>query len=164
MAGEPAILALTNEAFQRRQKIASPPLKTAEIAVRIGFAPDAGAAFHRLAPKAQAGLRAKLKAFGLNPSLGKPLVGQLQGYHRVTYGRVRSIAKAVEAEAIVRVAAGVVIVHVLWLGLRKQGASDDPYEVAAVKALRQGDPDARQLLEALVRRTLQNPALVDEDD
>ncbi len=117
--------------------------------VRIGFSPEAKGAFDKLPAKVQTGLRRKLREFGENQTGAKPLVGALKGYHRVTYGRVRSIV-----EAIVKIADGIVIVHVLYLGLRKAGAGDDPYEVAAVKALKRGDPDAVEALKVLVQQLL----------
>ncbi len=118
-------------------------------AVRVGFSLEAKGAFDKLPAKVQAGLRRKFREFGENRTGAKPLVGALKGYHRVTYGRVRSIV-----EAIVKVADGIVIVHVLYLGLRKAGAGDDPYEVAAVKALKRGDPDAVEALKVLVQQLL----------
>jgi hypothetical protein len=124
-------------------------------AVRLGFSGEAKAVFEKLPVKVQDGLRRKLLAFGANPAIGKPLVGALRGYHRVTYGRVRSIAEVLAADVIAKVAAGIVVVHVLHIGLRKEGSANDPYEVAALEALKAGDPDAIALLETLVRQAIQ---------
>jgi mRNA-degrading endonuclease RelE of RelBE toxin-antitoxin system len=119
------------------------------VGVRIGFSADAKAAFDKLPAKVRDGLRRKLRDFGTNQAIGKPLVGALQGYHRVTYGRIRAVA-----EVIARVADGIVIVHVLHVGLRKEGSASDPYETAAIEALKRGDPEAIALMETLVHQAL----------
>jgi hypothetical protein len=137
----------------KRRQTATTPAAGPTGTVRVGFSPEAKEAFDALPAKWRDGLRRKLYDFGGNPAIGKPLVGALRGYHRVTYGRVRSIA-----EAIAKVADGIVIVHVLYLGLRKEGAADDPYELAAAKAIRSGDPDAIEALEKLVQQMLSGNA------
>jgi mRNA-degrading endonuclease RelE of RelBE toxin-antitoxin system len=126
--------------------------------VRIGFSPGAQSQFDGLPAKVRAGLRRKLHEFGENPALGKPLVGPLQGYHRVTYGRVRAIAM----QMIASFADGIVVVHVLWVGLRKAGSSDDAYERAAIAALRAGDPDAHAILEQLLQVEMTADGTADE--
>jgi hypothetical protein len=101
----------------------------------------------------RAGLRRKLRDFGENPAIGKPLIGELQGYHRVTYGRVRAISKALpEVVVTIERADGFIVVFVLEVGPRKDGAPDDPYERAAIAALRSGDRDAQTLLEQVIHQ------------
>lgn len=142
---------------KRRPTASTPPAAPTAGAVRIGFSDVARADFEKLATKVQKGLRRKLREFGMNPAIGKPLVAELQGYRRVTYGRVRSIA-----EFVVKVTGRVVIVH--YVGLRKAGSSDDPYEAAAVAALNAGDRDAIAALEALVQQAVHGPQTPDDDD
>ncbi len=113
---------------------------------RIGFSPEARVVFDKLPPKVQAGIRRKLHEFAGNPAVGKPLIGSLLGYRRITYARYRTIALHLVADA----ARGVVLVHVVEIGLRKQGAQDDPYELA-VASLRRGDADAHEALELLLQ-------------
>jgi len=148
---------------KRRPTTGSPKAVPEAMRVRIGFSPEAKAAFDKLSTKVREGLRRKLRGFGANQAIGKPLVGALQGYHRVTYGRIRAVA-----EVIARVADGIVIVRVLHIGLRKEGSPSDPYETAAIEALKRGDPDAIALLEAMVQQALheaQEPdAAPDEDE
>jgi mRNA-degrading endonuclease RelE of RelBE toxin-antitoxin system len=137
---------------KRRLAQAAAPPAAPPRAVRVGYSPEARAALDALPRKVRDGLRRKLRDFGTNPAIGKPLVGVLQGYHRVTYGRVRSIA-----EVIVRVANDLTIVMVLYVGLRKAGAADDPYEVAAIEALKAQDPDAVAAMEAMIAQLLAHP-------
>lgn len=138
---------------RKRRPIATTPPATTVGVVRIGFSPSAKVAFDRLPPKVRVGLRRKLYDFGKNPAIGKPLIGELQGYHRVTYGRVRAISKALpEVVATIEFADGRIVVFVLEVGPRKDGALDDPYERAAIAALRSGDRDAQTLLEQLIHQ------------
>jgi mRNA-degrading endonuclease RelE of RelBE toxin-antitoxin system len=120
--------------------------------VRIGFSPDARATFERLPAKVRVGLRRKLREFGINPDVGKPLIGELAGYRRVTYGRLRAISKATRpyAVAIAKIEGSIVIVHVLTIGARKEGSGDDPYERAAIAALQAGDDEVGALLEQVL--------------
>lgn len=127
----------------------SPSAAPGAVGVRVGFSAEAKAIFEKLPAKVRDGLRRKLRDFGTNQAIGKPLIGALQGYSRITYGRVRAIV-----EAIARVADGVVIVHILYVGLRKEGSASDPYEAAAIEALTRGDPEAISLMEALVHQAL----------
>lgn len=113
---------------------------------RIGFAPEARAVFDKLPPKVQAGIRRKLHDFAKNPTVGKPLVGSLHGYRRITYARYRTIAMHLVANLV----RGAVLVHVVEIGLRKQGSQDDPYELA-IGSLRRGDTDAQEALELFVQ-------------
>jgi mRNA-degrading endonuclease RelE of RelBE toxin-antitoxin system len=126
-----------------------PAAPSEAVGVRIGFSADAKAVFDKLPAKVRDGLRRKLRDFGANQAIGKPLVGALQGYYRVTYGRIRAVA-----EVLARVAGGIVVVHVLHIGMRKEGSASDPYETAAIEALKRGDPEAIALLEALVQQAL----------
>ncbi len=90
-------------------------------------------------------LREKLVAFG-RTGAGKPLVKDLKGFHRVTVGRVRCIAR--------RDAMGnVIVVYVLEVGLRKAAADDDAYELAR-KALAKGDIDVYEAMEEIARAFL----------
>jgi len=135
---------------KRRPTASSPPAAPSGAGrVRIGLSAGAKAVFDKLPVKVRDGVRRKLHDFGTNQAIGKPLVGTLQGYHRITYGRIRAVA-----EAIARVADGIVIVHVLYVGLRKEGSASDPYETAAIEALKRGDPEAIALMEALVHQAL----------
>ena len=128
-----------------------PPATTPEAApkgtVRIGFSRGAAAVFGKLPTKVQVGLRRKLHDFGLDPAIGKPLIDELRGYHRVSYGRIR----AVSMRAVVSLVDGITLVHVLHVGLRKEGAADDAYELATT-ALRQGSADAIEVLEQLLQQ------------
>ena len=115
--------------------------------VRIGFAPGAHAAFDAFSNKVKAGLRRRLREFGKNPAIGKPLIGALQGYYQITYGRIRTVSLRI----VVSREDETVLVHVLHIGLRKAGAADDPYEIAAAAFGRQ-DRDAITLIEELARQ------------
>jgi len=115
--------------------------------IRLGFSPAARAAFDSFSNKVRSGIRRKLRDFGEDPAVGKPLVGALQGYHRITYGRVRTVSLRI----IAKVEDDLVIVYVLHIGLRKAGASDDPYEIATAALARQ-DREALDVLEALVEQ------------
>lgn len=146
-------LAVDMKQRKRRTEQASPRATVDQTVVHIGFSPSAHAAFRALSVKERAGLRRKLIDFGLNPAIGKPLVGDLQGYHRVTYGRLRAISKAMPqvVATVTTTVAGIVIVHVLEVGPRKEGSEDDPYERAAIAALNANDVDAHALLEQAVQ-------------
>jgi len=115
--------------------------------VRLGFSRGASAVFNKLPAKVQTGLRRKLHDFGENPAIGKPLVGPLQGYHRVSYGRIRTVSM----RAVVSVSDGIILVHVLHVGIRKEGAADDAYEVAT-SALQRGDTEAIHVLEQFLQQ------------
>ena len=129
----------------------SPAVSTSgAVQVRIGFSAEAKAVFDKHPTKVREGLRRKLRDFGTNQAIGKPLVGALLGYHRITYGRIRAVA-----EVLARVAEGTVVVHVLYVGLRKEGSASDPYETAAIEALKGSDPEAIALLEAVAYQALQ---------
>lgn len=145
---------------KRRTTIATTPQAPVQPAVRLGFSPGARAQFEGLPEKIKTGLRRKLRDFGQNPGLGKPLVGVLQGYHRITYGRLRTIAMRVVAS----ISDGIVLVHVLWVGQRKEGASDDAYERAAIAALRAGEADAHSALELLLQQLAAGDIDPAEDD
>lgn len=147
--------------MKRKPRSRATPEAAAKQAVRIGFSSGAAAVFKSLSGKVKAGLRRKLRDFGENPALGKPLVGALKGYHRVTYGRVRTVSMRIVASVV----DGIVLVHVLHIGLRKDGAADDPYEVAAA-ALARHDPDALAALEELVQKLQAGelPELADAED
>jgi|GEM_PF-5545060 mRNA-degrading endonuclease RelE of RelBE toxin-antitoxin system len=119
-------------------------------AARLAFSRAALAEFKKLPEKVQMGLRRKLLDFGITPAIGKPLVGSLKGYHRVTYGRLRTIATVSE-----KAADGAMVVVALHIGLRKEGSQNDPYEVAAAKALKGDDAEARAALEAEIHQALQ---------
>jgi mRNA-degrading endonuclease RelE of RelBE toxin-antitoxin system len=120
---------------------------------RLGFSPDARAAFDRLSEKVRIGLRRKLRELGTNPALGKPLVGDLKGYYRITYGCLRAISKVLAPDAATTAAVNsdIVIMHVLYIGPRKEGSAGDPYERAAIAALQEGDRAALELLDQIIR-------------
>jgi mRNA-degrading endonuclease RelE of RelBE toxin-antitoxin system len=129
-----------------------PPATTTEEAaspkaVRIGFAPEAREAFQRLSLKVRNGLRRKLKDIGANEVLGKPLVRELQGFRRVSYGRLRAVAYV---DLIIKTTGDVTVVIVVRIGPRAEGSRRDPYRVA-VEALGRGDKDAIELLNLIVR-------------
>ncbi len=128
------------------------PIRT----IRIGFAPEAAVSFRRLSAKEQGGLRRKLRDFGTSPALGKPLTDELRGYHRITFGRLRTITLRV-AETT-----SDVVVYVLYIGLRRQGAKDDPYEVATA-AIRRGDPSAVEVMEQLIQHMLTGELAENQD-
>jgi len=119
-------------------------------AVRLGFSQDAQAVYDLLPPKVQSGLDAKLREFGKNPNVGKPLIKTLSGYHRVTYGRIRAIS----IRSIASVSAGIVVVQTLTIGQRKEGSKNDPYELATA-ALRKRDPEVISALEILVQQAIE---------
>jgi hypothetical protein len=147
----------------KRRSAATTPQVTSSATIRIGFSEDAKVVFDGFSPKVRHGLRNKLREFGVNPANAKPLVGALKGYHRVTYGRVRAIA-ASSVEALVSMTDGIILVHVLYVGLRKQGAKDDSYEVAAA-AIRAGEPDAIEAMELILQSYLCGAAKeLDEED
>ncbi len=75
----------------------------------------------KLDTRTREGLLKKLKVLALQPSLGKPLVGELSGCCRVTFGRAR---------CIVRVADGVAVALVIAVAQRKEGSKDDAYALA----------------------------------
>jgi len=123
-------------------------------AIRLGYSPAAQQIFERLPAKTQDGLDRKLRAFGENPAIGKPLVGKLIGYYRVTIGRVRAIAatSAISSiEAVLKIEDGIVVVYVLFIGHRKAEAKDDPYERAAL-AVDRGDSDAIEAMRLLIEQ------------
>jgi hypothetical protein len=124
----------------------------ASVVVKIGWAPDARAVFDRLSAKAQAGLREKLEDFG-RTGVGKPLVRELKGFTRVTYGRVRCIAKRAEGAMI--------MVYVLEVGLRKARSDDDAYE-RATKALASRDPEIIDALNEMTAGFLAGDINIDE--
>ena len=115
--------------------------------VRLGFSRGASTVFGALPAKVQVGVRRKLHEFGENPAIGKPLIGALRGYHRVSYGRIR----AVSMRAVVSMTDGIILVHVLHVGLRKEGAADDAYELAT-SAVQQGNAEAIEVLEQLIHQ------------
>jgi mRNA-degrading endonuclease RelE of RelBE toxin-antitoxin system len=131
------------------------PATTAEAVpagtVRLAFSSEARAIFSRLPQKQQAGLRRKLREFGADPALGKPLTGALQGYQRVTLGRLRAIALHVIVRATED---GLIVVYVLHVDRRAEGSRSDPY-VVATDAIRRGEEDALTLLDLIVRRLRQ---------
>ena len=122
-------------------------------AVRIGYDREAQAVFDALPAKVQEGLDRKLRDFAANPGLGKPLVGDLLGYHRVLYGRIRTVS----LRATAKVVDGLVVVFVLEVGLRKEGSREDPY-VLARRALKRGDVDAQHAVELIVASFLKGDA------
>ncbi|HEX5275169.1 MAG TPA: hypothetical protein VFW34_07825 [Candidatus Rubrimentiphilum sp.] len=76
----------------------------------------------------------KLEDVAQYPSLAKPLTGNLAGFYRVTYGRLR---------CIIRLTAEAAVVLVVSVAPRKEGARDDAYR-RAVDALRT-DPSVEAL-------------------
>jgi len=109
--------------------------------------------FQSLSVKEQTGLRAKWKALGENRSLAKPLQGELQGYYRVTYGRIRSVVRMDKEHPVLFVA---------FIGLRREGSTDDVYEVA-LKEKAKADPSFEPIFRAHVRAYLQEHELTPPD-
>lgn len=114
--------------------------------VRIGFVRSANTQFKALPSKIQSQLLRKLKELGLNPALGKPLVGELKGCRRISFGRIRCVT---------RVAEGVAVVLVIVIAQRRAGSSDDPYQLAT-EMLASGEAEVQELLEHHVRAFLAN--------
>ncbi len=115
---------------------------------RIGFAASAHKQFQTLPERAQAGLMRKLKDVAEAPNLAKPLTGELAGFYRITYGRLR---------CIVRLTAAVAVVLVVSVSPRKEGARDDAYR-RAVDALRT-DPSVEGLFADHVRAYMEEQRL-----
>jgi mRNA-degrading endonuclease RelE of RelBE toxin-antitoxin system len=111
---------------------------------RIGFVKSAAEEFRTQPEKIQRGLMSKLKELAFHPESGKPLTGDLQGCCRVTYGRLRCVA---------RVAEGVAVVLVLVVAERKAGSRDDAYRVAA-EVVSTNSPGVTDLLARHVRAYL----------
>jgi mRNA interferase RelE/StbE len=109
--------------------------------VKVGFALSARAAWDALDPKVRDSLREKIRAFGLDPRLGKPLTGDLKGCHRVTHGRVRCVVRRAEE---------ITVVLVIAVGVRKEGSKKDPYAFSKhVLDMAQEDFDALVAAHAL---------------
>jgi mRNA-degrading endonuclease RelE of RelBE toxin-antitoxin system len=134
--------------------------------VRLGYSVSADEFYKRLPAKTQAALDRKLRAFGENLSIGKPLAKELIGFYRVTVGRIRAIAASSASssiEAVLKLENGIVIVYVLHIGQRKAGSKDDPYD-RAVQALARGDSDAIEVMRLLVEQVkAKGPAIFDSD-
>lgn len=96
--------------------------------------------FERLTQRERDAMAAKLKILARNPALGKPLVGALSGYYRISYGRLR---------AVVRSDGKTPLLFVVMLGIRAGGKRDDVY-ARALAALRNAEPS----FESLFRRHL----------
>src|ERR1700681_1482634 len=126
----------------RRIHRPSPVPKPAETKskIRIGFTRSANKQFLGLAEKERTGLFTKLEELARNPRLGKPLVGELKGYVRISLGRLRCVVKC---------AAGVAVVIVLVIAKRAQGSRKDVYELAK-RALANPAEDVQADLQAHV--------------
>jgi hypothetical protein len=126
--------------------------------IRLAFAPPARAAFEAFSNAVRAGIRRRLREFGEKPAIGKPLIGLLDGYHRLSYGP----ARAASLRIVARVDGNTVFVCAIHIGLRKANALDDPYDIAS-SALAHEDHDAVAVLEALVDQVQAGevPELVD---
>ena len=101
--------------------------------VTIQWTDTAKAQLAQLPPKVRRGLLSKagnLRRADDARSAGKPLVGPLLGYYRITYGRYRAIYEVKEE----KIANGAVLVHVricfLAAGKRKARDKKDIYNIA----------------------------------
>lgn len=132
----------------RRRPVIKPPSvpATASPKVRIGFVRSADDVLRTLPEPVQRGLREKIKAHVLNPRLGKPLVGELQGCCRVTYGRVR---------CIVRMAEGIAVGLVIAVGSRKSGDKGDPYALA-LDYMKNHPEEAQEILARHIRAFMES--------
>jgi len=65
-------------------------------------------------------------------------------------GSILRYTEMYKVHLVANVAPGAVLVHVVEIGLRKQGSQDDPYELA-IESLRRGDTDAQEALELFVQ-------------
>jgi len=113
--------------------------------VSIGFVASAHAQFKTLPEKIQRGLLRKLKELALHPALGKPLIDDLQGCYRVTYGSYR---------CIVRMTDGIAMVLVLVIAKRKAGSRGDPYSLA-LDLLRKSNPSVEEIFGRYIRAYLE---------
>jgi mRNA-degrading endonuclease RelE of RelBE toxin-antitoxin system len=151
---------------KRKRSLPPVPAAAASKAVRLGYSQLAFEFFEKLPAKTQLALERKLRTFGENPAIGKALSKELFGYYRVTVGRIRAIAASSAAssiEAVLKIENGIVVVYVLYIGQRKAGSKDDPYE-RAVQALARGDIDAIEVLRRLVEQVkTEGPAILDSD-
>jgi mRNA-degrading endonuclease RelE of RelBE toxin-antitoxin system len=111
---------------------------------RIGFVKSAAEEFRAQPERIQRGLMGKLKELAFHPESGKPLTGALQGCCRVTYGRLRCVA---------RVAEGVAVVLVLVVAQRKAGSRDDAYRIAT-DVVATNEPGVKDLLARHIRAYL----------
>jgi mRNA-degrading endonuclease RelE of RelBE toxin-antitoxin system len=117
---------------------------TEQTYVQVGFDDDAKAIFDRFSAKERNGLLRKLAELARNPDGGKPLIKGLLGYYRVTYGRIRAVARTAE---------NVLVVYVLWVAPRHAGSKKDPYAVASAR-LKRGDKDVREAFAKLIEARL----------
>jgi mRNA interferase RelE/StbE len=67
-----------------------------------------------------------LAASGEPELLGKPLVDELQGLHRISFGRYRIVYRVIRDARNPRVVQ--IVVRVILTGIRKQGDKRDIYE------------------------------------
>jgi mRNA-degrading endonuclease RelE of RelBE toxin-antitoxin system len=104
--------------------------------VKLGFTHSAWAAWNRLPAKVRDGLRPKLREVALHPELAKPLVEELAGCRRVSYGRIR---------CVVRIAKGMAVIVVIAIDKRKDGDKSDPYEIAKAEIRKGGEAVELQL-------------------
>jgi mRNA-degrading endonuclease RelE of RelBE toxin-antitoxin system len=126
-----------------------PPLEAAA-KVRIGFVRTANDQFLRLPENVRTGLLKKIKTLVLNPNAGKPLVNELHGCCRVTYGRLRCIVRVAEGAAV-----GLVIV----VAPRKKGSKDDAYAMA-IEYMTRNRVEAEKILARHIRAFLEEGATV----
>jgi mRNA-degrading endonuclease RelE of RelBE toxin-antitoxin system len=160
------IFGYAGEVVKPKPRPASTPPAADPKTVRLGYSVSADEFYKRLPPKTQAALDRKLRAFGENPSIGKPLAKELIGFHRVTVGRIRAIAASSASssiEAVLKIENGIVVVYVLYIGQRKAGSKDDPYE-RAVEALARGDSDAIEVLRRLVEQVKTEGTVILDSD
>lgn len=107
----------------------APAAAPAVAVVRLGFTASARVVWDALPAKVRDGLRTKLREAALHPESAKPLVEELAGCRRVTYGRIRCVA---------RVAEGAAVIVVIAIDKRKDGAKSDPYEIAKAEIRKGG--------------------------
>lgn len=129
---------------RKRVKAEPVPAKPAPKA-KLVFSQSADRQLRKLPAAVQNGLKKKLRDYAFNPELGKPLTGALQGFDRVTNGRVRAITKAsLDAPVAVIVVAAI----------RKEGDRDDVYELALAALANGGNAEITNLLARTVRAFL----------
>ena len=112
---------------------------------KLVFSQTADRQFRRLPVAAQNGLKNKLRDYAFNPEIGKPLTGALQGFDRITNGRVRAIAKA-SFDAPIAV--------IVVVAIRKEGDRDDVYALALAAVEKGGEVESTNFLARTVRAFL----------
>ena len=100
--------------------------------IRIQWTATAIECLRKLPPKVQRGLVAKADELALSgdPRHHKPLVGPLQGYHRITYARYRAVYTVTDEAIRGGEQITTIIVTFIAAGKREERSKDDIYQVA----------------------------------